>query len=106
MPASLRRTSSSPATTSSSQSARVRGSRSTARARPSFRDPAAGWLALPLTSTLAGDLTITGSVANIIVVERAAADGGLVGFAEYFRVGLPVTLATLVLGVTWAWLMT
>ena len=73
---------------------------------PSFPDPAAGWLALAMASTLAGNLTITGSVANIIVVERAAADGVHVGFAEYFRVGLPVTLATLVLGVTWAWLTT
>src|SRR5437870_2195193 len=36
-----------------------------------------------MSSTLAGNLTITGSVANIIVVERAAAEGVDVGFGEY-----------------------
>ena len=57
----------------------------------------AGWLTLAMASTLAGNLTITGSVANIIVVERAAAEGVHLGFREYFRVGLPVTAATLAL---------
>jgi Na+/H+ antiporter NhaD/arsenite permease-like protein len=69
----------------------------------SFPDPHAGWLALAMASTLAGNLTITGSVANIIVVERAAAEGVHVGFREYFRIGLPVTLATLLLGSVWLW---
>ena len=64
----------------------------------SFPDPHAGWLALAMASTLAGNLTITGSVANIIVVERAAAEGVEIGFREYFRIGLPVTIATLVMG--------
>jgi Na+/H+ antiporter NhaD/arsenite permease-like protein len=54
---------------------------------------------------LAGNLTITGSVANIIVVERAAAEGVDLGFLEYFRVGLPVTISTLVLGSIWLWLI-
>jgi hypothetical protein len=35
-----------------------------------------------MSSTLAGNLTITGSVANIIVIERAAADGVQIGFSE------------------------
>jgi Na+/H+ antiporter NhaD/arsenite permease-like protein len=69
-----------------------------------FPDPHTGWLALAMASTLAGNLTITGSVANIIVVERAAADGVHVGFREYFRVGLPVTAATLAVGSVWLWL--
>ena len=68
---------------------------------PAFPDPHSGWLALAMSSTLAGNLTITGSVANIIVVERALAEGVHVGFREYFRVGLPVTLATLVVGSMW-----
>jgi Na+/H+ antiporter NhaD/arsenite permease-like protein len=71
---------------------------------PAFPDPHTGWLALAMGSTLAGNLTITGSVANIIVVERAAAEGVHVGFREYFRVGLPVTAATLALGTLWLWL--
>ena len=71
---------------------------------PAFPDPRNGWLALAMGSTLAGNLTITGSVANIIVVERAASEGVRVGFREYFRVGLPVTAATLAMGTVWLWL--
>jgi Na+/H+ antiporter NhaD/arsenite permease-like protein len=66
-------------------------------------DPHAGWLILAMASTLAGNLTITGSVANIIVVERAAAEGTQIGFLDYFRIGLPVTVSTLVLGSVWLW---
>ena len=59
---------------------------------PSFRDPHTGWLVLAMASTLAGNLTITGSVANLIVVERAKAEADVhVGFWDYSRVGIPVT---------------
>jgi Na+/H+ antiporter NhaD/arsenite permease-like protein len=68
---------------------------------PSFRDPHTGWLVLAMASTLAGNLTITGSVANLIVVERAK-DEVHIGFWDYSRVGIPVTLGTLAVG--WAWL--
>ena len=68
-----------------------------------FPDPHAGWLVLSMASTLAGNLTITGSIANIIVVQGAAAGGVHIGFREYFRAGLPVTLATLGLGCLWVW---
>ena len=57
-----------------------------------------------MASTLAGNLTITGSVANIIVVERARAEGVHVGFREYLRIGLPVTVATLIWGSAWLWI--
>jgi Na+/H+ antiporter NhaD/arsenite permease-like protein len=70
-----------------------------------FPDPHAGWVALAMSSTLAGNLTITGSVANIIVVERAAAEGVDVGFEDYIRIGLPVTIATLLFGSVWLWLV-
>jgi Na+/H+ antiporter NhaD/arsenite permease-like protein len=69
-----------------------------------FPDPHSGWLALAMASTLAGNLTITGSVANIIVVERAGAEGVHIGFREYLRIGLPVTVATLVWGLAWLWI--
>jgi Na+/H+ antiporter NhaD/arsenite permease-like protein len=59
-----------------------------------------------MSSTLAGNLTITGSVANIIVVERAAAEDVHVGYLEYFSLGLPVTVATLAAGSIWLWLTT
>jgi Na+/H+ antiporter NhaD/arsenite permease-like protein len=70
---------------------------------PGFPHPQHAWLALAMASTLAGNLTITGSVANIIVVERAAREGVPVSFREYFRVGLPVTVATIVVGSLWLW---
>jgi len=54
-----------------------------------------------MASTLAGNLTITGSVANIIVVESARPDVH-VSFWDYFRAGAPITAATLLVG--WAWL--
>ena len=47
---------------------------------PGFPHPQHAWLALAMASTLAGNLTITGSVANIIVVERAAREGVTIGF--------------------------
>jgi Na+/H+ antiporter NhaD/arsenite permease-like protein len=70
---------------------------------PGFPDPRLGWIALAMASTLAGNLTITGSVANIIVVERAAVEDVHVGFREYFRVGAPLTIATLGVGSLWLW---
>jgi len=68
---------------------------------PSFHDPRTGWMVLAMASTLAGNLTITGSVANLIVVERAR-DQVRIGLWDYSRVGIPVTLLTLAVG--WAWL--
>lgn len=68
-----------------------------------FADPEAAWLALAMTSTLAGNLTLVGSVANLIVIEQAR-DRARVGFWEYARVGVPLTLVTLALGLAWlAW---
>jgi len=66
-----------------------------------FANPHTAWLTLAMASTLAGNLTITGSVANIIVVERARKEVAI-GFFDYFRIGLPVTLLTLFFG--WLWL--
>ncbi|MBW6455857.1 MAG: hypothetical protein K0A98_08205 [Trueperaceae bacterium] len=60
-----------------------------------------GFLTLAMASTLAGNLTVVGSVANLIVVEGARKAGVTVGFWAYLRVGLPITLITLVLGIAW-----
>jgi Na+/H+ antiporter NhaD/arsenite permease-like protein len=68
---------------------------------PSFPNPHTAWLLLAMSSTLAGNLTITGSVANIIVVESAKPEFDI-DFRQYFRAGLPVTVGTLLIG--WAWL--
>ncbi len=51
-----------------------------------------------MASTLAGNLTIIGSVANLIVLE-VTKDEVTISFIEYLRVGLPVTLLTLLVGV-------
>ena len=59
------------------------------------------WLALAMSSTFAGNLTVLGSVANLIVVEIAARRGVAISFWEYCKVGIPLTLLTLVLGIVW-----
>lgn len=59
------------------------------------------WLALAMSSTLAGNLTLLGSVANLIVVESARTDGVKIGFAEYLKVGVPLTLLTSLTGIAW-----
>ncbi|HUJ96308.1 MAG TPA: anion transporter [Terriglobales bacterium] len=71
---------------------------------PSFADKHTAWLTLAMASTLAGNLTITGSVANIIVVESARPEIK-VSFRDYLRTGVPITLLTLIVGVAWlAWI--
>jgi Na+/H+ antiporter NhaD/arsenite permease-like protein len=61
---------------------------------PSAEHPLGG-LTLALVSTLAGNLFIVGSIANIIVVDAAARRGVSIGWRSHARVGVPVTLATL-----------
>ncbi len=66
---------------------------------PSFPDPQTAWLALAMSSTFAGNLTLIGSVANLIVVEQARGLGAPeVTFVEYLKVGVPATLLTVVAG--------
>ncbi|HVH89745.1 MAG TPA: hypothetical protein VM912_23715, partial [Terriglobales bacterium] len=67
---------------------------------PNFADAHHFWLLLAMTSTLAGNLTITGSVANIIVIEKAK-DESPISFGEYLKAGIPVTAATIMVGVIW-----
>jgi Na+/H+ antiporter NhaD/arsenite permease-like protein len=67
---------------------------------PQFSDPRQFWLLLSLVSTLAGNLTITGSVANIIVIEKARTETH-VSFKDYLRVGIPITFATVLVGILW-----
>jgi Na+/H+ antiporter NhaD/arsenite permease-like protein len=59
------------------------------------------WLALAMSSTLAGNLTVLGSVANLIVVEKAGREGAVVTFWEYCKVGVPLTVLTLTVGMAW-----
>ena len=59
------------------------------------------WLALSMSSTLAANLTVLGSVANLIVVESARRSGTHLGFFEYLKVGVPLTILTTLAGVAW-----
>jgi Na+/H+ antiporter NhaD/arsenite permease-like protein len=61
----------------------------------------AAWLALAMSSTFAGNLTVLGSVANLIVVENARREGVAISFWEYCKVGVPLTILTLGMGVAW-----
>lgn len=63
-------------------------------------DPHLAWVATALVSTLAGNLTLLGSVANIIVVETVGAEREI-GFRSYARVGVPVTLASTAAALLW-----
>jgi Na+/H+ antiporter NhaD/arsenite permease-like protein len=69
-----------------------------------FVSPERAWLALATSSTLAGDLTLVGSVARLMAVEQSRGRAR-VGFWGYARVGLPLTLATLALGLGWLMLV-
>ena len=64
-------------------------------------DPKQAWLVLAMAATLAGNFTLLGSIANLIVAQGAARRGIRIGFWTYFAVGAPVTVITLVLGVLW-----
>ncbi len=65
---------------------------------PHLADPNRAWLILAMASTLAGNLTVLGSVANLIVIQKARRQAAI-SFWEYFRVGLPLTVITIAVGV-------
>jgi Na+/H+ antiporter NhaD/arsenite permease-like protein len=64
-------------------------------------DPGRAWLVVAMASTLAGNFTIVGSVANLIVAQRARSHGVTIGFVDYFKVGGPLTILTIVIGALW-----
>jgi Na+/H+ antiporter NhaD/arsenite permease-like protein len=70
---------------------------------PSATHPLAGPV-LALASTLAGNLFLVGSIANLIVAEQAGRLGVRIGWREHLRIGVPVTLATLAIAAAWLWL--
>lgn len=62
-------------------------------------DPAFVWRVVAMSATFAGNFLLIGSVANLIVVEKAQSRGIRIGFWEYARVGIPVTILTVVWGI-------
>jgi Na+/H+ antiporter NhaD/arsenite permease-like protein len=62
---------------------------------PQFADPERTWLVLAAASTLAGNLTLIGSVANLIVAEQARKFKIDLSFGAFLRAGIPITLLSL-----------
>ena len=60
--------------------------------------------AMALASGLSSNLVVFGSLAGIIVVNAAAARNITISFGEFSRVGIPVTIITLLIGYAWLWL--
>ncbi|MFN3630640.1 MAG: anion transporter [Casimicrobiaceae bacterium] len=56
---------------------------------------------LALVSTLAGNLLLVGSIANLIVVDLAARAGIVIGWRAHLKIGLPVTALTLAITLAW-----
>ncbi|MYL82588.1 anion transporter [Desulfovibrio aerotolerans] len=67
---------------------------------PGHSDPQSATV-LALSSTLAGNLLLPGSIANLIVADQAALLGVTLGFRQHARVAVPVTVATLVVSGVW-----
>jgi Na+/H+ antiporter NhaD/arsenite permease-like protein len=66
-----------------------------------LHDPQKAWLTVALASTVAGNFALVGSIANLIVVQRARARGVEIDFLTYFKVGAPLTVLTILIGIMW-----
>jgi Na+/H+ antiporter NhaD/arsenite permease-like protein len=66
-----------------------------------LQDSQRAWLVIAMSSTFAGNFTLVGSIANLIVAQRAKAHGVEISFWSYLAVGAPLTVLTIVLGVLW-----
>lgn len=66
-----------------------------------FIESNTGWYTLAMATTLAGNLTLLGSIANLIVAESAKKQGVHLSFFEYFKAGVPITIITILAGVIW-----
>jgi Na+/H+ antiporter NhaD/arsenite permease-like protein len=70
--------------------------------RPSIpQNDRAAWYILAMSSTWAGNLTLVGSIANLIVAEQAARFGVKVDLMNYCRTGIAITLLTVAMGTIW-----
>lgn len=67
--------------------------------------PAGTFYALAVLSTLAGNLFLTGSLANIIMVERARQVGVILTFREHARCGVPIAMLSFALALSWLWFL-
>jgi Na+/H+ antiporter NhaD/arsenite permease-like protein len=56
-----------------------------------FGDQSTAWTITAIVSTIAGNFTLLGSVANVIVIEQSKEH---IGFWDYLKIGVPVTIAS------------
>jgi Na+/H+ antiporter NhaD/arsenite permease-like protein len=68
---------------------------------PQIKQGISTGLALASASTFAGNLTVLGSMANLIVIEQARREGITISLVDYLKVGLPVTIITLAIDIAW-----
>lgn len=68
---------------------------------PAFPNPEQAWLTLAMASTLAGNFTLLGSAATLIVAEVARPYGATLSFMAFLRAGIPITLLTMIAGILW-----
>jgi Na+/H+ antiporter NhaD/arsenite permease-like protein len=68
---------------------------------PTLNDPASAWLTIAMATTLAGNLTLIGSVANLIVAEIARRRGVELSFGEYLKAGMAIAILSLGVGILW-----
>src|SRR5206468_766580 len=66
-----------------------------------LQDPQRAWLVIAMASTFAGNFTLVGSIANLIVAQRAKVHGVEISFWTYLAIGAPLTVLTIVLGAFW-----
>ena len=71
---------------------------------PAATHPHAGAI-LALSSTLAGNMIVVGSIANIIVIDQANLLGVKITWGEHARIGVPITLGTLMIAALWIGIM-
>jgi Na+/H+ antiporter NhaD/arsenite permease-like protein len=64
-------------------------------------DPQRTWFVVAMAATFAANLTLVGSVANLILAQRAKARGVEISFSTYFKVGAPLTFITILIGMLW-----
>ncbi|MBO0733566.1 MAG: anion transporter, partial [Methylocapsa sp.] len=67
----------------------------------SLPDSQRAWLVVAMASTLAGNFTLVGSAANLIVAQRARRGGVKIGFWAYFKAGAPLTIISILFGIWW-----
>ncbi len=68
---------------------------------PNLISPEKGWLILGMATTLAGNFTLLGSVANLIVAETAKKYSINISFMEYLKAGVLITILSLSIGIFW-----